>query len=153
MNKKPFSLWTDQDLCEWFDSLSEDYIRSLIDLHDDHDLTPRKAFHYVFGDLDSQHCTCQACRLSLSPVPAHKSQSESVAAPAEVRQGQGTITLESFQLWLENKARAARAEYFKGPQGETLSQEIERCRPFTDFIERARIATELLMQFKLEQGV
>ena len=221
MSKKPFSLWTDQDLCDWFDGLGEDYIRSLIDLHDDHDITPRKAFHYVFGDLDSQHCTCQACRLSLSPVPAHKSQSESGAAPAEagqgqgssfdlfaqppviqpsgsvgelaevitdvvmqvyhdtdvgeamcsidvhkaievalaaaklngeVGQGQGTITLEQFQRWLENKAHAARAEYFKGPQGETLSQEIERCRPFTDFIERARIATKLLMQFKLEQG-
>lgn len=152
MSKKPFAFWNDQDLCDWFDGLSEDYIRSLIDLHDDHDITPRKAFHYVFGDLDSQRCTCQACRLSLSPVPAHKSQSESVAAPAEVGQGQGTITLEQFQRWLENKAHAARAEYFKGPQGETLSQEIERCRPFTDFIERARIATKLLMQFKLEQG-
>lgn len=94
MSKKPFSLWTDQDLCEWFDSLSEDYIRSLIDLHDDHDLTPRKAFHYVFGDLDSQYCTCQACKLLLSPVPAQERQSESVAAPAEVGQEQGT----SFQL-------------------------------------------------------
>lgn len=87
MSKKTFALWTDQDVCDWFDNLDEDYIRSLIDLHDDHDLTPRKAFHYVFGDLDSQRCTCQACRLSLSPVPAHKSQSESVAAPAAAEQG------------------------------------------------------------------
>lgn len=94
-----------------------------------------------------------AVAVRFSPVPAQERQSESVAAPAEVGQGQGTITLESFQLWLENKARAARAEYFKGPQGETLSQEIERCRPFTDFIARTRVATELLMQFKLEQGV
>lgn len=94
MSKKPFALWTDQDVCDWFDNLDDDYIRSLIDLHDDHDITPRKAFHYVFGDLDSQHCTCQACRLSLSPVPAQERQSESVAAPAEVGQGQGT----SFQL-------------------------------------------------------
>ncbi len=87
MSKKTFALWTDQDVCDWFDNLDEDYIRSLIDLHDDHDLTPRKAFHYVFGDLDSQHCTCQACRLSLSPVPAQERQSESVAAPAKVGQG------------------------------------------------------------------
>lgn len=69
MSKKPFALWTDQDVCDWFDSLDEAYIRSLIDLHDDHDITPRKAFHYVFGDLDSQLCTCQACKLLLSPAP------------------------------------------------------------------------------------
>ncbi len=61
-------------------------------------------------------------------------------------------TLEQFQRWLENKAHASHAEYFNGPQGETLSQEIERCRPSTDFIARTRIATELLMQFKREQG-
>lgn len=113
MSKKPFSLWTDQDLCDWFDGLSEDYIRSLIDLHDDHDITPRKAFHYVFGDLDSQHCTCQACRLSLSPVPAQESQSESVAAPAEVGQGQGTKKedprekLKALRLQIEQKRLAS----------------------------------------------
>lgn len=95
MSKKPFALWTDQDVCDWFDNLDDDYIRSLIDLHDDHDITPRKAFHYVFGDLDSQHCTCQACKLSLSPAPAQERQSESVAAPAEVGQEQGT----SFDLF------------------------------------------------------
>ncbi|QXW19826.1 hypothetical protein KXJ72_08200 [Comamonas aquatica] len=61
-------------------------------------------------------------------------------------------TLEQFQRWLENKAHAAHAEYFNGPQGETLSQEIERCRPITALLSRTRIATELLMQFKLEQG-
>lgn len=87
MSKKPFALWTDQDVCDWFDNLDDDYIRSLIDLHGDYDITPRKAFHYVFGDLDSQLCTCQACKLLLSPVPAQERQSESVAAPAEVGQG------------------------------------------------------------------
>lgn len=90
--------------------------------------------------------------MSLSPPPAPTSPSESVAAPAEVGQVGGTPTLEQFQRWLEDKAHAAHAEYFNGPQGETLSQEIERCRPSTDFIARTRIATELLMQFKLEQG-
>lgn len=61
-------------------------------------------------------------------------------------------TLEQFQRWLENKAHAAHAEYFNGPQGETFSQEIDRCRPITAFIARTRVATELLMQFKLEQS-
>lgn len=149
--------------------------------------------------------------MTLSPTFAQVSQSESIAAPAEVGQGLGTShdlhdredglahckvcggaegslptecpgarmseveegavyaglfdfrngywqlqkqepTLEQFQRWLENKAHAAHAEYFNGPQGETLSQEVERCRPFTDLIARTRIATSLLMQFKLEQS-
>lgn len=87
-----------------------------------------------------------------SPTPAPTSLSESVAAPAEVGQGLGTPTLEQFQRWLEDKAHAAHAEYFNGPQGETLSQEIARCRPITAVISRTRMATELLLQFKQEQG-
>lgn len=94
MSKKPFSLWTDQDICNWFDGLDEDYIRSLIDLHGDYDITPRKAFHYVFGDLDSQLCTCQACKLSLSLAPVQTPPSGSVAAPIEAAQGQGTPSLD-----------------------------------------------------------
>ena len=90
MSKKPFAFWNDQDICDWFDGLSEDYIRSLIDLHDDHDITPRKAFHYVFGDLDSKLCTCQACKLLLSPAPVQTPPSGSVAAPIEAAQEQGT---------------------------------------------------------------
>lgn len=61
-------------------------------------------------------------------------------------------TLEQFQRWLEDKAHAAHAEYFNGPKGETLAQEIERCRPITALLSRTRTATELLMLFKLEQG-
>ena len=104
MSKKPFALWTDQDVCDWFDNLDDDYIRSLIDLHDDHDITPRKAFHYVFGGLDSQHCTCQACKLLLSPAPVQTPPSGSVAAPIEAAQEQGTSSLpaevpESETLW------------------------------------------------------
>ncbi len=147
MSKKPFAFWNDQDICDWFDGLSEDYIRSLIDLHDDHDITPRKAFHYVFGDLDSQHCTCQACRLSLSPVPAHKSQSESVAAPAEVGQGQGTITLEQFQRWMEDKAHAAYSKV-SGSYGYPTSEDLA----YALIVAECRAVTKLLMQFKLEQG-
>ncbi len=91
-------------------------------------------------------------RTESSSPPGHQDQSARLAASAPVDQVGGTPTLEQFQRWLENKAHSAHAEYFNGPQGETLSQEIERCRPFTDFIARTRIATELLMQFKLEQG-
>lgn len=144
MSKKPFALWTDQDVCDWFDNLDDDYIRSLIDLHDDHDITPRKAFHYVFGDLDSQHCTCQACRLSLSPAPAHKSQSESVAAPAEVGQGQGTI--DSFQRWLENQAHAARFAIEDG------CDFFDRTVVHEPTIAACQLATAMVMRFKQELG-
>lgn len=149
MSKKPFALWTDQDVCDWFDNLDDDYIRSLIDLHDDHDITPRKAFHYVFGDLDSQHCTCQACRLSLSPVPAHKSQSESVAAPAEVGQGQGTKTLDQFQRWLETRAHEASRAFDEAPAVGDTKQDHQW--PCSTLISSCRVATSLLMLFKLEQ--
>ena len=87
----------------------------------------------------------------LSPPPGHQDQGARLAASAQVDQVGGT-PLEQFQRWLENKAHAAHAEYFNGPQGETLSQEIDRCRPITAVISRTRVATELLMQFKLEQG-
>lgn len=84
--------------------------------------------------------------------PGQQDQGARLAASAQVDQVGGTLTLEQFQRWLENKAHAAHAEYFNGPQGETLSQEIDRCRPITAVISRTRVATELLMQFKLEQG-
>ena len=88
----------------------------------------------------------------LSPSPGHQDQGARLAASAQVDQVGGTPTLEQFQRWLENKAHAAHAEYFNGPQGETLSQEIDRCRPITAVISRTRMATELLMQFKQEVG-
>lgn len=85
--------------------------------------------------------------------PADPGSAAVVAHASESSSGAGIPpTLEQFQRWLENKAHAAHAEYFNGPQGEALCQEVERCRPFTDFIARTRIATELLMQFKREQG-
>lgn len=91
-------------------------------------------------------------RTESSSPPGHQDQSARLAASAPVDQVGGTPTLEQFQRWLEDKAHAAHAEYFNGPQGETLAQEIERCRPITALLSRTRIATEWLMQFKLEQG-
>ena len=87
-----------------------------------------------------------------SSPPGQQDLGASLAAPAQVDQVGGTPTLEQFQRWLEDKAHAAHAEYFNGPQGETFEQEIDRCRPITAVIARTRMATELLMQFKLEHG-
>lgn len=152
MSKKPFAFWNDQAICDWFDGLSEDYIRSLIDLHDDHDITPRKAFHYVFCDLNSQLCTCQACELSLRPAPVQTPPSGSVAAPIEAAQGQDTITqqsttLESFQRWLEDQAHAARFAIEDG------CDFFDRTVVHEPTIAACQLATAMVMRFKLEQGV
>ncbi|MEN5424676.1 hypothetical protein ABE607_17590 [Comamonas aquatica] len=90
-------------------------------------------------------------RTDSSSPPGHQDLDASLAAPAQVDQVGGTPTLEQFQRWLEDKAHAAHAEYFNGPKGETLAQEIERCRPITALLSRTRIATELLMLFMQER--
>ena len=90
-------------------------------------------------------------RTDSSSPPGHQDLGASLAAPAQVDQVGGTPTLEQFHRWLEDKAHAAHAEYFNGPQGETLQQEIERCRPITALLSRTRIATELLMLFMQER--
>lgn len=92
-------------------------------------------------------------RLPACPPPADPGSAAVVAHASESSSGACIPpTLEQFQRWLETKAHVAHAEYFNGPIGETLSQEIERCRPVTDLIARTRIATEQLMQFKRESG-
>lgn len=105
--------------------------------------------------------TCAACNSANTESCCHPAEfcqaicidcNTSLNADGSVWQEKVAPTLEQFQRWLENKAHSAHAEYFNGPQGETLSQEIERCRPFADLIARTRIVTEQLMQFKLEQG-
>lgn len=97
--------------------------------------------------------TREPSRIPACPPPADPGSAAVVAHAAESSNGAGSHpTLEQFQRWLETKAHVAHAEYFNGPIGETLSQEIERCRPVTDLIARTRIATELLMQFKQEHG-
>lgn len=85
--------------------------------------------------------------------PADPGSAAVVAHASESSSGAGIPpTLEQFQRWLENKAHAAHAHYWNGPDGETLSQEINRCKPYTLLISECRVATSLLMQFKLEQG-
>lgn len=85
--------------------------------------------------------------------PADPGSAAVVAHASESSSGAGIPpTLEQFQRWLENKAHAAHAHYWNGPEGETLSQEINRCKPYTLQISECRVATSLLMQFKQEQG-
>lgn len=88
-----------------------------------------------------------AVAVRFSPVPAQESQSESVAAPAEVGQGQGTITLEQFQRWMEDKAHAAYSKV-SGSYGYPTSEDLA----YALIVAECRAVTKLLMQFKLEQG-
>lgn len=93
-----------------------------------------------------QHCIGAGCEPLLSPAPAHKSQSESIPAPAEVGQGQDTIALESFQRWLENKAHAARFAI------EDVCDFFDRTVVHEPTIAACQLATAMVMRFKLEQG-
>lgn len=84
--------------------------------------------------------------------PADPGSAAVVAHASESSSGVGIPpTLEQFQRWLETRAHAAHAHYWNGPEGETLAQEVNRCKPFTLQISECRVATSLLMQFKSEQ--
>ena len=93
-----------------------------------------------------QQCIGAGCEPLLSPAPAHKSQSESVAAPAEVGQGQGTITVQELQRWLDKKAAAARQAIKEG-----CDFSDRKCvhEPAIDY---CRIASALIREFIQEQG-
>lgn len=91
-----------------------------------------------------------AVAIRFSPVPVQERQSESVAAPAEVGQGQGTTTLEQFQRWLETKARNSAAVI--GATEPRFSWSGDAYLDHSLVIAECRVATKLLMQFKLEQG-
>lgn len=84
MSTTPITKEQDQFICDWFDNLDADYIFQLQELNDDYDLTPRRAYHLVFGDL-SGVCTCKACLL-----PGRQDLGASLAAPAKVGQVEGT---------------------------------------------------------------
>lgn len=96
--------------------------------------------------FDQDYEAYVAQQYGLSPAPADN-QSESVAAPAEVGQGQGTITLEQFQRWMEDKAHAAYSKV-SGSYGYPTSEDLA----YALIVAECRAVTKLLMQFKLEQG-
>ena len=83
----------------------------------------------------------------ISPLPGQEDQSARLAASAEVGQVEGTNALEHFQRWLETKAHAASARV-DGSSDYPTASELGHLY----VIAKCRAATELLMQFKLEQG-
>lgn len=86
----------------------------------------------------------------LSPLPSHQDQSARLAASAPVDQVGGTLTLEQFQRWLEDRAHEASHAFDKPPaKGDSLKDHQWRC---STLISSCRAATSLLMLFKLEQG-
>lgn len=95
--------------------------------------------------FDQDYEAYVAQQYGLSPAPADN-QGESVAAPAEVGQGLGTITLESFQRWLENQAHAARFAIEDG------CDFFDRTVVHEPTIAVCQLATAMVMRFKLEHG-
>lgn len=79
-------------------------------------------------------------------TPAQESQSESVAAPAEVGQGQGTITVQELQRWLDKRAAAARQAIQEG------CDFFDRKCVHEPAIDYCRIASALIREFIQEQG-
>lgn len=87
-----------------------------------------------------------AVAVRFSPVPAQESQGASIPAPAEVGQGQDTITLGQFQRWLEDQAHAARFAIEDG------CDFFDRTAVHEPTIAACQLATAMVMRFKLEQG-
>ena len=87
-----------------------------------------------------------AVAVRFSPVPAQESQGASIPAPAEVGQGQGTITVQELQRWLDKKAAAARQAIKEG-----CDFSDRKCvhEPAIDY---CRIASALIREFIQEQG-
>lgn len=86
-------------------------------------------------------------RTESSSPPGHQDQSARLAASAPVDQVGGTPTLEQFQRWLEDKAHEARHAIDDG------CDDLSRTVVHEPLIADTRCAYQLLLQFKLEQGV
>lgn len=85
----------------------------------------------------------------ISSPPGQEDQSARLAASAQVGQVEGT-TLEQFQRWLETKAHDSAAWVHSMAEVRVFAEDV-----FLDeelVIAECRVATKLLMQFKLEQG-
>ncbi|WP_174864025.1 hypothetical protein [Comamonas jiangduensis] len=92
-------------------------------------------------------------RTESSSPPGHQDQSARLAASAPVDQVGGTPTLEQFQRWLENRAHEAKYGFDNLSSDGLFESEFLMLRAdFKRVVTESRLATALLMQFKLEQG-
>lgn len=90
-------------------------------------------------------CNCAECT-----PPGQEDQSARLAASAEVGQVEGTNALEQFQRWLETKAHKSSALIQATEPRLCFAQDVYLDESLV--IAECRVATKLLMQFKLEQG-
>ena len=84
-----------------------------------------------------------------SPLPGQEDQSARLAASAEVGQVEGT-TLEQFQRWLETKAHKSSSVIQATEPRHCFASDVYLDESLV--IAECRVATKLLMQFKLELG-
>ena len=139
---------TDDEVVAWFDSQSEEFLAALPGYEDG--LTPRRAWNEFF-----------------SSSPATEAAPASSPAPVVAGQGEGT-TVEQFQRWLETKAHKSSSviqafQRWLETKAHKSSSVIQATEPRFTFardvyldeslvIAECRVATKLLMQFKLEHG-
>lgn len=87
----------------------------------------------------------------ISPPPGQDGQGARLAASAQVDQVEGTHVLEHFQRWLETKAHSSAAWVRSMAPLRVFAEDVFLEEELV--IAECRVATKLLMQFKLEQGV
>ena len=81
--------------------------------------------------------------------PGQQDQSARLAASAEVGQVEGTNSLELFQRWLETKAHSSAAWVRSMAPLRVFAEDVFIHEEL--LIAECRVATKLLMQYKLEQ--
>ena len=121
---------TDDEVVAWFDSQSEEFLAALPGYEDG--LTPRRAWNEFF-----------------SSSPATEAAPASSPAPVVAGQGEGT-TVEQFQRWLETKAHKSSSVIQATEPRFTFARDVYLDESLV--IAECRVATKLLMQFKLEHG-
>lgn len=120
----------DDAVVAWFDSQTEEFLAALPGYEDG--LTPRRAWNEFF---------CSS--------PATETAPASSPAPVVAGQGENT-TLEQFQRWLETKAHKSSALIRATEPRLCFAQDVYLDESLV--IAECRVATKLLMLFKLEQG-
>ena len=77
--------------------------------------------------------------------------SEGLVIPAFDQADQGVLTVEDFKTWLYAQSDELHAQYFAGPPGESLIDEVARCAPATRELRNVNAALRLVRQFCQER--
>lgn len=147
--------FTDQQLCDWFEAQSETYLNYLYENFGAN--TPREAWAAHMHGKRTLRCACcdstnleQYCHLAPHPIFGCRNCGTELNMDGSVCVEQ-VDQVEQFQRWLETEARNALSSLEDPPEltGLDLYLHREGCEIS---LAHCRVATQLLMAFKLEQG-